>query len=55
MTVAQDLGSAITGPLRADLFFGAGTAAETAAGAMDAPGQLYVLLPLPSAPDASTS
>jgi membrane-bound lytic murein transglycosylase A len=53
LTVAQDLGSAITGPLRADLFFGTGAAAETAAGAMDATGQLYVLLPRPTA--ASTS
>jgi membrane-bound lytic murein transglycosylase A len=50
MTVAQDLGSAITGPLRADLFFGSGTTAEHAAGAMDAPGALYVLLPLAAAP-----
>jgi membrane-bound lytic murein transglycosylase A len=49
LTVAQDLGSAITGPLRADLFFGAGPAAETQAGAMDAAGALYVLLPRPVA------
>jgi membrane-bound lytic murein transglycosylase A len=49
LTVAEDLGSAINGPLRADLFFGSGRAAETAAGAMDAAGQLYLLLPLPEA------
>jgi membrane-bound lytic murein transglycosylase A len=49
MVVAQDLGSAITGPLRADLFFGSGPKAEAAAGAMDAAGQLYVLLPMPIA------
>lgn len=49
MTVAQDLGSAITGPLRADLFFGSGNQAAVSAGAMDAAGQLYVLLPLPTA------
>jgi membrane-bound lytic murein transglycosylase A len=55
MTVAQDLGSAITGPLRADLFFGSGMPAETAAGAMDAAGQLYVLLPVPAAAAAPTS
>ena len=55
MTVAQDLGSAITGPLRADLFFGTGRTAEAAAGAMDAPGQLYVLLPLPGVIAAPTS
>jgi membrane-bound lytic murein transglycosylase A len=55
LTVAQDLGSAIIGPLRADLFFGAGKAAEAAAGAMDAAGQLYVLLPLPAAVASPTS
>ena len=55
MTVAQDLGSAITGPLRADLFFGSGMPAETAAGAMDAAGQLYVLLPVPAAASPPTS
>ncbi len=54
MTVAQDLGSAITGPLRADLFFGSGNTAEVGAGAMNAPGQLYVLLPLPTAPAPSS-
>ncbi|MCB8879091.1 murein transglycosylase A [Acidisoma cellulosilytica] len=47
MTVAQDLGSAITGPLRADLFFGSGSKASVGAGAMNAAGQLYVLLPRP--------
>jgi membrane-bound lytic murein transglycosylase A len=58
MTVAQDLGSAIIGPLRADLFFGSGARASAAAGAMDASGQLYVLLPRPvasPAPDAAPS
>jgi membrane-bound lytic murein transglycosylase A len=54
MTVAQDLGSAITGPLRADLFFGSGNAAAIGAGAMDAAGRLYVLLPLPAAPAPSS-
>jgi membrane-bound lytic murein transglycosylase A len=53
MTVAQDLGSAITGPLRADLFFGSGNKAAVSAGAMDADGQLYVLLPRPVASSAS--
>jgi membrane-bound lytic murein transglycosylase A len=48
LTVAQDLGSAITGPLRADLYFGSGTKAEIGAGAMDAAGRLYVLLPRPT-------
>jgi membrane-bound lytic murein transglycosylase A len=52
LTVAQDLGAAIKGPLRADLFFGSGQAASAGAGAMNAPGRMYLLLPLaaPSAP-----
>lgn len=43
--VAQDTGGAIRGPARADIFFGAGDEAEQRAGAMKAPGHLYVLLP----------
>ena len=55
MTVAQDLGSAITGPLRADLFFGSGAQASVGAGAMNATGQLYVLLPRPMTSSDSTA
>lgn len=43
--VAQDTGGAIRGPVRADIFFGFGADAERRAGAMKAPGRLYVLLP----------
>jgi membrane-bound lytic murein transglycosylase A len=43
--VAQDTGGAIRGPVRADMFFGFGSEAERRAGAMKAPGRLYVLLP----------
>jgi membrane-bound lytic murein transglycosylase A len=43
--VAQDTGGAIRGPVRGDIFFGAGPDAEARAGAMKAPGRLYVLLP----------
>ena len=43
--VAQDTGGAIRGPVRADIFFGFGAEAERRAGAMKAPGRLYVLLP----------
>ncbi|MFO1247226.1 MAG: MltA domain-containing protein [Alphaproteobacteria bacterium] len=43
--VAQDTGGAIRGPVRADMFFGFGADAERRAGAMKAPGRLYVLLP----------
>jgi membrane-bound lytic murein transglycosylase A len=43
--VAQDIGGAIRGPVRGDMFFGFGAEAEARAGAMKAPGRLYVLLP----------
>jgi membrane-bound lytic murein transglycosylase A len=43
--VAQDIGGAIRGPVRGDMFFGFGGDAERRAGAMKAPGRLYVLLP----------
>jgi len=43
--VAQDIGGAIRGPARGDMFFGFGEQAEHRAGAMKAPGRLYLLLP----------
>ena len=43
--VAQDIGGAIRGPARGDMFFGFGEDAERRAGAMKAPGRLYLLLP----------
>ena len=45
LVFAQDVGGAITGSLRADLFFGTGEAAGEAAGRMQSPGQMWVLLP----------
>jgi len=45
LMVAQDTGGAIRGPARGDIFFGFGGQAEARAGAMKAPGRLYVLLP----------
>ncbi|HEX4637767.1 MAG TPA: murein transglycosylase A [Rhizomicrobium sp.] len=45
LTVAQDIGGAIRGPVRADIFFGFGPEAERRAGAMKGTGALYVLLP----------
>ena len=45
LVVAQDIGGAIRGAVRGDIFFGFGPDAERRAGAMKAPGQLYVLLP----------
>jgi membrane-bound lytic murein transglycosylase A len=45
LAVAQDQGSAIKGPLRIDLFFGAGPEAEARAGALKHPAELFVLRP----------
>jgi membrane-bound lytic murein transglycosylase A len=45
LVVAQDTGSAITGPVRGDLFWGAGRYALEAAGRMKSPGRLYLLIP----------
>ena len=47
--MAQDTGGAITGPARADIFFGFGARAEALAGEMKQTGRLYVLLPKPVA------
>jgi peptidoglycan lytic transglycosylase A len=46
LVFAQDTGGAIKGPLRADLFFGSGAAAEDTAGRMKQEGRLYVLQPV---------
>ncbi|HWX89077.1 MAG TPA: 3D domain-containing protein, partial [Rhizomicrobium sp.] len=43
--VAQDIGGAIRGAARGDIFFGFGADAERRAGTMKATGTLYVLLP----------
>lgn len=45
LVFAQDVGGAIRGPLRADLFFGTGDAAGDAAGRMQSPGRMWILLP----------
>lgn len=47
LTLAQDLGTDINGPARADIFFGWGAEAAFEAGAMHAGGRLVVLLPRP--------
>ena len=49
LTVAQDTGGGIHGFQAADLFFGAGGAAEAVAGRMRQSGTLYLLLPRPAA------
>ena len=49
LMLAQDLGTDITGPARADVFFGWGEEAAQQAGAMHAGGHLTILLPRPVA------
>lgn len=49
LVLAQDLGGAIRGPVRADLFFGWGREAEDRAGRMRQHGTQYLLLPRPPA------
>lgn len=45
LMIAQDTGSAITGPIRGDFFWGAGDEARAAAGRMQERGGFHVLLP----------
>jgi membrane-bound lytic murein transglycosylase A len=45
LMVAHDVGSAIRGPERGDIYFGSGKAAERAAGGVKHPGNLFVFLP----------
>ncbi|MBU6296770.1 MAG: murein transglycosylase A [Alphaproteobacteria bacterium] len=45
LLIAQDVGGAIRGPVRADIFFGFGKRAEQLAGGMKQHGRFYVLLP----------
>lgn len=50
LMLAQDIGGAIRGPARADIFFGWGREAEARAGRMRAEGREFLLLPRPVAP-----
>lgn len=45
LALAQDRGSAIKGPLRVDVFFGAGPRARAYAGSLKHPAELFVLRP----------
>ena len=45
LMIAQDTGGAIKGPVRGDVFWGAGAFAEYLAAHMKQPGRLYILLP----------
>jgi len=49
LMIGQDTGSAIVGPARADLFFGAGAAAGDLAGRVRHPAEITVLLPVEDA------
>ena len=46
LMIAQDTGSAIQGPQRADIFYGTGDAAGREAGRIRDPGRMIVLLPI---------
>jgi membrane-bound lytic murein transglycosylase A len=48
LTLAQDLGGAIHGPVRADIFWGWGPDADSRAGRMREQGSAYVRLPRPA-------
>ena len=45
LVITQDTGGAIKGPVRGDLFWGHGKEAAEGAGAMNARGRYYLLLP----------
>jgi len=47
LMVAHDVGSAIRGPERGDIYFGSGAKAESAASVTKHPGRFFVLLPRP--------
>jgi membrane-bound lytic murein transglycosylase A len=51
LMIAQDTGTAITGPARADIFFGSGDDAGARAGDIRHAGDVVVLLPAEEAPD----
>ena len=45
LMIAQDVGSAIRGPERGDIFFGTGEAAGAIAGGAAHPARFFILLP----------
>jgi membrane-bound lytic murein transglycosylase A len=53
LAIAQDVGGAIRGPVRTDIFFGWGRGAEDRAGRMRQQGTEYLLLPKAPGPTAS--
>lgn len=55
LTIAQDTGSAIIGPARGDIFFGAGDEAGKIAGGMASKGRFILLMPRHSRPPGQLS
>jgi membrane-bound lytic murein transglycosylase A len=53
LMIAQDVGSAIKGPERGDLYFGSGDEAGKIAGITKHPGRFFVLTPKPATPMAA--
>lgn len=51
LMIAQDTGGAIRGPIRGDVFWGAGDEAAAIAGRMKHPGRLWVLVPRSNDPE----
>lgn len=49
LLIAQDSGGAIKGPVRGDLFIGAGESAGAIAGGFNSMGEMHLLLPMPLA------
>ena len=49
LMMAQDVGTAINGPVRGDFFWGSGEAALTFAGSMKNPGNWFMFLPVTAA------
>jgi len=49
LMIAQDIGSAIKGPQRADIYYGTGSSAGKIAGRTKATGRMYLFLPIETA------
>jgi membrane-bound lytic murein transglycosylase A len=50
LMIAQDVGAAITGPVRGDVFWGAGEEAFLKAGRMKSAGEYFVFIPKSATP-----
>lgn len=54
LMISQDVGSAIKGPVRGDIYWGTGDLAEELAGKMKEPGRYWLLLPKSVQPDSAS-